>query len=212
MDVLKQIETHEQVKFVVQTNPIFRSIIQSSSSSSVHTSFALEYPTSAHTALLMKTNWSSLMPILNSLILLIIFLCYWGCRRIGQFILRRQVSPELLPKLANKGWNWLFPTNRVLKLSLLKEYFHKWNPILRELFCRLFLFTSDDCVFWSVVLTLVGRICFPRFGVNQAVGKACFERVILIMELFGEILLVVFTCRTMSIRSLLDDTMIIKKE
>ena len=173
-DGLKQIETHEQLKSILQTNSAFHSIIQSSSSSSsfsVYTSFALEYPTSARTALLMKTDWSSLMPILNVLILLVIFLCYWGCRMIGLSILHRQVRPELLSKLADKGWSWLFPTNRVLKLSLLRDYFRGWNPVLREFFCRLFLFTTDDCVFWSVIITLVGRVCFPRFGIDQAVGK-----------------------------------------
>ena len=63
-------------------------------------------------------------------------------------------------------------------------------------------------MFWSVVLTLVGRVCFPRFGVDQAVGKACFERVNIIME----IVFAFFTCRTMSIRFLLDNIMTFKKE
>ena len=130
------------------------------------TEYGLEYPTSGKTAALMHIDWSRLMIYLNPLILTIIFICYWGCRTLGNRILRQQADTELLSKLDSS--TGFFATNRTLKYGLLKDYFCNWNWFFRILFTRLFLFTTDNLIFTGVCLTLLCRLIIPHFFIDEA--------------------------------------------
>lgn len=130
------------------------------------TEYALEYPTSAKTDMLMHIDWSHLMIYLNPLILGTIFVCYWGCRSIGNRILHHQADIELLAKLNSS--RKFFTTNRTLKYSLLKDYFRNWNWFFRIVFTRLFLFTTDDLIFAGVCFTLLCRVMIPHFFIDEA--------------------------------------------
>lgn len=128
--------------------------------------FALEYPTSSRTSFIMKTNWSHWMPILNILILFIIVSFYWLARRIGNHILRKQAEESLWSKLASRSF---FPTNRTLKMSLLRDFFRDWNPLARLLFPRFFLFMTDDVIVFGVFLAVACRLFLPHFYRNEQV-------------------------------------------
>ena len=130
--------------------------------------FALEYPTSAKTALIMATDWSRWIPFLNVLILFIIVAFYWVSRRIGNALLRKQADESLWTKLTSRSF---FPTNRPLKMSLLRDFFREWNLPARLLFPRFFLFMTDDVVVFGVFLAVACRVFLPHFYRNEQVGS-----------------------------------------
>ena len=128
--------------------------------------YALEYPTSSKTAFIMKTDWSRCMPFLNFFILLIIVAFYWLSRRIGYRILRRQADESLWTKLTSRSF---FPTNRNLKMGLLKDFFREWNVLARLVFPRFFLFMTDDVIVFGVLLAVACRLFLPHFYRNEQV-------------------------------------------
>lgn len=125
--------------------------------SDVVTSYALEYPLAGRTRLLMQTDWSHVMLLLNPLILSIIVLCYWGCRTIGLSILRKHAG-GFTPSSA-----WFFVSDRPAKYAVFKQFFGALPLWLAVFFSRLLLFTSDNLVFYGVLASLLLHLLLPAF-------------------------------------------------
>lgn len=137
--------------------------------------YALEYPTSSKVDLVMRVDWSKLMLILNPLIIAIIILAYWGCRQIAFSILRKQTDKVISTTLNFSSWDWFFATDRNMKYSLFHSYFSNLPSWLRFLLSRLFLFTSDNLIYYGVLLALFCRNLLPRFYRDEQVGSYTYR-------------------------------------
>lgn len=131
--------------------------------------YALEYPTSSKVGLVMRVDWSRLMLVMNPLIIVIIILAYWGCRQIAFSILRKQTDKVISTTLNFSSWDWFFATDRNMKFSLFNSYFAHLPSWLRFLLSRLFLFTSDNLIYYGVLLAIFCRNLLPRFYRDEKV-------------------------------------------
>lgn len=129
-----------------------RRMLQDSSSNM--TCYALEYPMSGRTHMLMQIDWSHLMLLLNPLIILIILLFYWGCRKIGLNILHKHME-----NLTSSSW--FFVSDRQAKYTVFKQFFGSLPSWLGTCCSRLFLFTSDDVLFYGVLASLLLHLIIP---------------------------------------------------
>ena len=136
--------------------------------SELDTGFALEYPTSWRVKLLMKTDWSSLMLVINTLIVLIAVTFYIICRKVGISLLEKQASLSLTGSFSYDKTP-LFPSDRSFRLSLLRSSLRNFPWIFRVLFERLLLFTSDSWVFYGVMTSLACRWLLPHFYRDELV-------------------------------------------
>lgn len=135
----------------------------------MNVSYALEYPTSSAVKMITHVDWSKAMMVLNPLILLIIVLVYWGCRKIGFHILHKQTTKLIAHHIDFSSWDWFFVSDRNMKLSLFNDYFTHWPSWLRWVCARLFLFTSDNLIFYGVLAAIVCRNFLPRLYVDEQV-------------------------------------------
>ena len=136
--------------------------------SEINSGFALEYPTSWRVKLLMKTDWSFLMLLINPLIVLIAVLFYLICRKVGVSLLEKQASLSLTGFFSYDKAP-LFPSDRSFRLSLLRNALRNFPWVFRVLFERLFLFTSDSWVFYGVMASLACRWLLPHFYRDELV-------------------------------------------
>ena len=135
---------------------------------SMMTSYGLEYTTSLKTKLIMSTDWSHLMLVLNPIIICIIILFYCCCRQIGSSILQRR-NATTIPSSAN----WFFVTDRALKYAALNKALDFLPSWLRALLVRLFLFTSDNLVVYGVLSSIALHLFLPAFFKDAHV--CCFR-------------------------------------
>lgn len=132
------------------------------------TSYGLEYATSLKTKLIMSTDWSHLMLVLNPIIICIIILFYWCCKQIGNSILQYR-NPTTIPSSAN----WFFVTDRALKYAVFNKALDFLPSWLRALLVRLFLFTSDNLVVYGVLGSIAFHLFLPAFFKDAHV--CCFR-------------------------------------
>ena len=123
------------------------------------TQFSLFYPTSSKVHFLMKIDWSHLMLYLNPLILLIIFLFYWGCRKWSLQILKTMSSP--MKSFSMSFVDCFFVKDRILKYNYLKTYFRTYPWLIRTIAVRLLLFMSDPMIFYGVLLSVFCHLFLP---------------------------------------------------
>ena len=146
--------------------PLSHEILQQSLPSTynpMNIQYALEYPTSSKVQLFMKIDWSKVMLYLNPLIITIIILVYWACRTIGFSILHKQSNKSFSKHLSSAFLSSFFTTDRSPKYSLFLDYFSNLPGWLQWCLSRLFLFTTDNLVYYGVLLAIFCRNFLPRF-------------------------------------------------